>query len=292
VLVTTAALFAYVALGVGGGKLALALIGAGVLVALVGFLDDRRQMSVHVRLAAHAMAAVWALYCLGGLPPLRIGEHLLSLGWVGNSLGVAAIVWTLNLFNFMDGIDGLAASEAAFVAGAGALLGVVSGSAPDVSAAALALAAACCGFLMWNWPPAKIFMGDVGSGYLGYVVAVLALAATRENPVALWVWLILGGVFFVDATVTLVRRAVRGERTYEAHRSHGYQWLARRWDSHRRVTVAVLLVDVFWLLPCAAFATLRPRLAAVTTVVALVPLVALAIAAGSGRPEQPDRATS
>lgn len=290
--VTTSALLAFTALGVGGGQLALALIGGGVAVALVGFLDDRQQMPVHVRLAVHVMAAVWALYCLGGLPPLRIGEHLLSLGWVGNPLAVAAIVWTLNLFNFMDGIDALAASEAAFVAGAGALLGVVSGSTPTVPAVALAFTAACCGFLVWNWPPAKIFMGDVGSGYVGYVVAVLALAATRENPEALWVWLILGGVFFVDATVTLVRRAARGERIYDAHRSHGYQWLARRWGSHRRVTVAVMMLNLIWLLPCAFLATLHPDHAVAIVVVALAPLVALAIAAGSGRSENANSKTS
>src|SRR5947207_2584935 len=89
----------------------------------------------------------------------------------------------------------------------------------------------------------RIFMGDVGSGYLGYVIAAPALAATRENPVALWAWLILGGVFFVDATVILLRRVARGERVYQAHRSHAYQWLARRWGSHGQVTCAVLIVN-------------------------------------------------
>jgi Fuc2NAc and GlcNAc transferase len=195
----------------------------------------------------------------------------------------------LNLFNFMDGIDAIAASEAAFVAAAGALLGVVSGSMPGVSAVALAFAATCCGFLVWNWPPARIFMGDVGSGYLGFVLSVLALAAARDNSAALWIWLILGGVFFVDATVTLVRRLVRREHLHQGHRSHGYQWLARRWGSHLRVTVAVLAVNVFWLLPCAAFAALHPSQAATATCVALAPLVVIALAAGSGRPESPDR---
>src|SRR6185312_3312887 len=106
-----------------------------------------------------------------------------------------------------------------------------------VAAAALALGASWFGFLLWNWPPARIFMGDVGSGYLGYALGVLMLACARRNWSALWMWLMLGGAFFVDATVTLVRRAVRGERVYQAHRSHAYQWLSRRWRSHRRVTV-------------------------------------------------------
>ena len=131
-------------------------------------------------------------------------------------------------------------------------------------------------------------MGDVGSGFLGYVIAVLALAAARIDPVALWIWLILGGVFFVDATVTLLRRLLRGERVYEAHRSHAYQWLARRWGSHAKVTCAVLIVNVLWLLPCAVFAMRRPSLAAATVIFAFAPLVLLAIAT-SGRREANDR---
>lgn len=289
VLVTTAALCAFAACGIARERLTLALIGGGSLVAFVGFLDDRRQIPVHLRLAVHAAAATWAVYCLGGAPALRVGHDLLSLGWVGAPLAVIAIMWTLNLFNFMDGIDGIAASEAAFVAGAGALLGVVSGSMLEVPAVAAAFAASCCGFLAWNWPPARIFLGDVGSGYLGFILSVLALAAARDNPVALWIWLILGGVFFVDATLTLVRRLTRRERVYQAHRAHGYQWLARRWGSHLRVTIAVLAVNVFWLLPCAAFAAFRPWAAATATLVALAPLGAVALLAGSGRQERSGR---
>jgi Fuc2NAc and GlcNAc transferase len=157
----------------------------------------------------------------------------------------------------------------------------------DVAAVACILCAASAGFLIWNWPPAKIFMGDVGSGYLGYVIAVLAMAATRDNPAAVWVWLILGGVFFVDATVTLARRSLLGERLDEAHRSHAYQWLARRWRSHRRVTLSVLAVNVFWLLPAAWLAMRYPRAALWSLAGAFAPLIILAIAAGAGRREQP-----
>jgi len=117
------------------------------------------------------------------------------------------------------------------------------------------------------------------------VIAVLALAATRENPVALWAWLILGGVFFVDATMILVRRLLRGERAYEAHRSHAYQWLARRWGSHGKVTLAAVAVNLVWLLPCAVLAVRLPGYAAMSVIVALAPLAVLAIALGSGRAE-------
>ena len=202
------------------------------------------------------------------------------------------IVWTLNLFNFMDGIDGIAACEAVFVAWGGALLALFGGSSIEVPTVALMLGAACCGFLLWNWPPARIFMGDVGSGYIGYFVSVLAVAATRDNAVAVWVWLVLGGGFFVDSTVTLLRRTLRGERIHEAHRSHAYQWLARSWGSHRRVTVAIMMLNLIWLLPCAFLATLHPDHAVAIVIVALVPLVALAIAAGSGRRENANSKTA
>jgi Fuc2NAc and GlcNAc transferase len=119
------------------------------------------------------------------------------------------------------------------------LVRVIGGSAGEVPAPAAVLAFASAGFLCWNLPPAKLFLGDVDSGCLGYVIAVFALAAAGTHPSALRVWLILGGVFFVDVTVTLLRRWLRGERMFEAHRFHAHQWLARRWNSHGKVTMGV-----------------------------------------------------
>jgi Fuc2NAc and GlcNAc transferase len=263
----------------------LALEVGGLAVATVGFIDDRGKVPPGIRLVVHLAAASWAMYWLGSLPPLLVAGYVLKLGWIGQLLGVLAIVWTLNLCNFMDGIDGIAASEAAFVAFAGAWLSSRGGTEPQVAAAAWVFGAACVGFLLWNWPPARIFMGDVGSGYLGYVIGVLALAASRENPAALWVWLILGGVFFVDATVTLARRLLRGERVYEAHRSHAYQWLARRWGSHKSVTNTVVAVNVLWLLPCAIFSAYHPHWGLHMVLVALTPLGIAALGAGAGRRE-------
>jgi Fuc2NAc and GlcNAc transferase len=162
---------------------------------------------------------------------------------------------------------------------------LLAGSVGGVAVSALALGAACFGFLIWNWPPAKIFMGDVGSGYLGFVIGVLALAAARENSVTLWVWLILSGVFFVDATLTMARRCLRGERVYQAHRSHAYQWLARRWRSHKLVTATVVAINLLWLLPCAWLAIAWPKLVVWTVLIALGPVAVAAFAAGSGRSE-------
>jgi Fuc2NAc and GlcNAc transferase len=289
VLTATVALAGLALAGMIRPNLLLVLIGGGGAVAFAGFVDDRDSLPAVARLIVHLSAALWAVFWLGGLPAIVLHQQVVQLGWSGDVLAVVGVVWVLNLFNFMDGIDGIAASEAVFVTGGALLPMAICGVSGDVSAAALILGAACLGFLVWNWPPAKIFMGDVGSGYVGYAIATLALAAARQSPVAVWVWLILGGVFFVDASVTLVRRLIRGERVYQAHRSHAYQWLARRWGSHRRVTIVVMWVNCLWLLPCALLAALHPAYAAVATVASLAPLVALAIAAGAGRGETPKR---
>lgn len=275
VLATVSALGVLAAVGVVKPDLLLALTGGGLAVASVGLIDDRHPLPAWVRLIVHIAAAIWALFWLGRG----------SDGVVLQVLNVLAIVWVLNLYNFMDGIDGIAASEGIFVSWGGGGLLLALGGGLGVAAAAFAFGAACGGFLIWNWPPAKIFMGDVGSGYLGYVIAVLALASSHVNPVSLWVWLILGGAFFVDATVTLIRRTLRGDRVYQAHRSHAYQWLARRWGSHKRVTLTVLALNVSWLLPCAWFAMAHPGVAVWTAVVALIPLVLAALLTGAGRAE-------
>jgi len=284
-LTCSAGVAVFAACGVVGPRLLASLLGGGGMVAAVGFLDDRRPVPARWRLAVHALAAAWAVAWLGGLPPLQVGDHLLSSGWLGYALGMLGIVWALNLFNFMDGIDGIAASEAVFVSIGGVLLSLSSHSM-EVPAAACIFAAACAGFLLWNWPPARIFMGDVGSGYLGYVLAVLAIAAARDNPVAAWVWLILGGAFFVDATVTLIRRLLLGERIHEAHRSHAYQRLSRRWRSHRPVTLAVIALNVLWLLPAAWYAQRYPRFALWILAGAFAPLIVVVIAAGAGSVER------
>lgn len=267
------------------GAILIALLGGGIVVAAVGFLDDHHGLRPGLRLAAHFGAALWALAWLGAPASLRVGGHFISLGWEGYFLAAAGIVWTLNLFNFMDGIDGIAASEAIFIAGGGAALALIKGHAGAVPVTPFIVAASCLGFLLWNWPPAKIFMGDVGSGYLGYVIAVLALAAAKHDPVALWEWWILGGVFFVDATATLLRRLVRGERVYEAHRSHAYQWLARRWRGHLPATLSVVAVNFLWLFPWAWVASVFPRSAAWICATALLPLTVLALAIGAGKRE-------
>jgi glycosyltransferase WbpL len=284
VLASTAGFVAIHAIGGMATDLLIALLGGGSAVAIIGAIDDRRHVPARVRLAVHFVAAIWALTWLGP-PAFGFGANAMVASALSYIVSALAIVWTLNLFNFMDGIDGIAAAEAVFIAWAGAALTMLGLLSSDVATASLVLGAACCGFLCWNWPPARIFMGDVGSGFLGFVLAVLALAATRDDATASAAWLLLGGVFFVDATVTLLHRLIRREQLHQAHRTHAYQWLTRRWNSHRRVTLAVLAVNVAWLLPAAALATRNPRSAVWIVLIAFLPLIVVALWAGAGRPE-------
>ncbi|MBS0366262.1 MAG: glycosyltransferase family 4 protein [Proteobacteria bacterium] len=286
VLTTTTGLIVLASLGMLGTRLFLALLGGGIPVAVVGFFDDRLRVSVRIRFTVHVAAAIWAVVLLGGVPTLGSGAHLFQLGFAGHIVAILGIVWALNLFNFMDGIDGIAAAEGVFVMWGAALVGLLVGSADSLMLLEAIVGAACLGFLIWNWPPAKIFMGDVGSGYVGYVVGVIALASAHDGQLPWSAWLILGGAFLVDATVTLVRRAARGERVHEAHRSHAYQWLARRWGSHLPVTVAVAALNVFCLLPCALVAALHPASGFWIAVTTLAALAGLAVIAGSGRLEK------
>jgi Fuc2NAc and GlcNAc transferase len=286
VAVTTCGVGVLYAAGMLSLPLTAPLVLGGLSVAAVGFWDDVHSAPAAVRITVHFGAAVLAVYCLGTASVIRIGDSVADLGTMGPVLGVLAIGWILNLFNFMDGIDGIAASEAACVLFGGAGLGLfVAQSSPIQVAPELITGAVCLGFLRWNWPPAAIFMGDVGSGFLGYVIAVIALHSSQTSAVNFFAWLILGGVFFVDATLTLCRRLLRGERVYQAHRTHAYQWLARRWGSHSSVTIVVIIINLVWLLPCAAFAVKFPGSALWICILALAPLAVCAYLSGSGRPE-------
>lgn len=265
----------------------IALSGSGLLIAGIGYWDDHGHIPAQWRILVHLVAAVWAVTWLGGIGPVPFGSLWLPLGWIGDVMAVFFLVWLLNLFNFMDGIDGIAASEAVFAASsaAGLLLLTTPDQAPAVSWLAL-LAAAALGFLLWNWPPARIFMGDVGSGFLGMMLGLFALYTSTQARLNIWVWLILLGLFIVDATWTLLRRMSAGERWHEAHCSHAYQRLARAWQSHKKVTLAAWSVNLLWLLPLALLAATRPQIGVLCLVVAYMPLLLLAYLLGAGRAEQ------
>ncbi len=273
----------FYAVGVIPARLLIALAG-GVPVAAVGFVDDRRPLSARVRLLVHFAAAVWAVAWIGRVPVLAEGQRALGPVAVNFALCTIGIVWFLNIFNFMDGIDGIAASEAVLVCAGVSLFACSFAATVGVAAAAVAAGAAALGFLPRNWPKAKIFMGDVGSGYLGFVIAVVGVAFGVQRSAGAWCWLILAGVFVADSTVTLVRRIARGESVAIAHRTHAYQRLARRLG-HGKVTTAVIIIDVLWLLPCAYLSLEHPATAGWIALVAFIPLTAIALRTGAGRPD-------
>lgn len=254
---------------------------AGAWIALIGFLDDHGHIQARWRLLAHFIGAAWGLYWMGGAPALSIAGLPLAAGWLLNIAAAFYLVWLLNLYNFMDGIDGLASVEAICVTVGASVLYVLTG-AGDASLAPMLLAAAVLGFLIWNFPPAKIFMGDGGSGFLGLTLGILSLKAGWQAPELFWAWAILLGVFIVDATVTLLRRLIHGEKVYEAHRTHAYQYASRQWGSHVRVTLTVLAINVVWLFPIACLVALGKIDGSVGTAVAYAPLVFVALRLKAG----------
>ncbi|WP_176514166.1 MraY family glycosyltransferase [Pseudomonas faucium] len=263
---------------------ACALVGAGAGIAVLGFLDDHGHIAARWRLLGHFAGAAWVLFWLGGLPALSVFGYTFDMGLVGNVLALFYLVWLLNLYNFMDGIDGLASVEAICACVGGAVLYWLVGAYGAVWGP-LMLACAVLGFLIWNFPPARIFMGDAGSGFLGIALGVLSLQAAWVEPKLLPGWLILLGVFIVDATVTLIHRLLRGEKVYEAHRSHAYQFATRHYGRHLPVTLAVLLINLVWLLPLACAVALDVLDGWVGLLLAYAPLILLAVKFKAGQAE-------
>lgn len=236
--------------------LAVALAGGGTMIAAVGWIDDHRDLPALVRFAVQFLSAGWAMFWLGGLPALTVGSTQLSLGIAGTALGVIGIVWAINLYNFVDGIDGLAAGEAVTTGVIGGLILLAMGHY-GLAIVSLLIAAANAGFLPLNWAPADLFMGDVGSGMLGYLFAVLAIASENAGAVPLLIWVLLLGAFVFDATVTLCRRIAHGERWYHAHHSHAYQRMVQAGRSHAQVSSMILVINIV-LAVLAIVAWLRP----------------------------------
>ena len=252
-----------------------ALFGSGLLVAIIGFADDHGHIAARWRLLGHFIAAVWALFWLNGLAPLAFFGATIDLGLFGNILAAIYVVWMLNLYNFMDGIDGLASAEAICACVGTALIYWITGQAA-IAWVPLMLAGAVAGFFYWNFPPAKIFMGDAGSGFLGLILAVLSLGAAWIAPQLLWVWIIMLGTFIVDATWTLIRRLLRGDAVSQAHRSHAYQYASRLFKSHKKVTVAIVVINLLWLWPVALLVGLQHLEPLFGVLLAYLPLIGAA----------------
>jgi Fuc2NAc and GlcNAc transferase len=260
-----------------------------LVVGMLGFLDDKFKLAASLRLAVHFITAFWVLIMLNGLPDLGItglptGLHLAAL-----ILGSVLMVWILNLYNFMDGIDGIAAVQALLACVGVVIVASLGGhtiqTTPQIIALPLIVGMSMLGFLFWNFPPAKIFMGDVGSGFLGLLLISLAILSAKIDPKIFWAWMILLGIFIVDSSLTLFRRFLRRKKLSEAHRTHAYQYAARKYKSHKVVTVGALLVIIGWLLPLATLVGTNQLNPFTGVVIAYLPLVVVAYALGAGTDE-------
>lgn len=264
----------------------LSILPPALIIAFISFIDDKIGVSAGTRFVVHGLCAAWFIILNGAVPSTGL-PMLDNVPLLMAFVCVFGLVWLTNLYNFMDGIDGLAGAQAVFYSVSMSAFSFMSG-AQNIAAFSAILAASCTGFLIWNWPPARIFMGDTGSSCLGFIMGAMALYVSGQTEITVWTWIILLGVFLVDATVTLMRRIVSGQRWYEAHRSHTYQILSRRWNSHRRVTVVVSLVNIGWLLPMAVAAYLLPDRSLIIATIALAPLVGIAVNLGAGQLEAND----
>jgi Fuc2NAc and GlcNAc transferase len=245
------------ATGLMGHSLAYALLGGGLAITAVGYADDVYRVSTRFRFGVHLLAALWAVYWLKGFPIVDLGTWQFNLPIWGDILAVIGVIWVINLYNFMYGIDGLAGSEGFFIALAGCVaLAMMQG--PDCALLLLFFASAIAGFTVINWPPAKIFMGDVGSGFIGFVFAVIAIHTANLHNIPIVYWLMIMAVFICDATFTVVYRMLKGERWYAAHRDHAYQNLIAQGASHERVTLAILVLNVAVILPLAMLSLIYP----------------------------------
>lgn len=255
----------------------------GLLVALIGYLDDHgKVIAARWRLVAHFTAAVVAVYLLGGLPIMPIFGATLNLGQVGNVFAVVYLVWMLNLFNFMDGIDSITGIETLTTCLTLAIFIFIK-TESELWRVPVLLSAAVAGFLYFNLPPAKIFLGDVGSGFIGFTIGTISLVIAKTEPLHTWALIILLGVFIVDATVTLIRRLIDRKHAYIAHRTHAYQHLATNSGRHLTVSLGIAAINIFWLAPVAWLVTDEKLQPVIGVAVAYTPLIILAIYLKAGK---------
>ncbi len=200
----------------------------GIIISAVSFADDIYDLSPKIRLFVQFFVAILGLYFLGGLDALTFGLFDISNFLILNIFALLMIVWFINLTNFIDGINGYVGSEFVFLS--------LAGFTFFKDAHFIVLLSCVLGFLYWNWNKAKIFMGDVGSTLLGYNIAIFTIYYSNQEPTNLWIWITLFGVFWYDATITLIRRKLNKEKLSQAHKKHAYQRLTQAGWSHFKVT--------------------------------------------------------
>lgn len=208
----------------------------GAVIAVVGLIDDIVELSPKLRMIVFALVGATGLYIIGGLDTITFGLFSISNPIITSVIAMLLILWYINLTNFIDGIDSYLAMKFIFLSVAGLIF--FGGAHFAV------LGVSVLGFLYWNWHKAKIFMGDVGSTLLGYTIAIITIYYANIEASNLWIWVTLYGVFWFDATITLIRRKLNGEKLTEAHRKHAYQRLTQAGWSHSKVTLYATILNL------------------------------------------------
>jgi len=207
----------------------------GIPVALIGMIDDLWTISPYLRLLVQFLCATLAIFFLRGLLHIDLGFTILEPSLILNIAAILGTVWFINLFNFLDGIDGYISAEIMFICLSAFIL--------TGSVLPLFLSAATAGFLLRNWQPAKIFMGDVGSTLLGFTIAVFSIFFQNTCHSSVIIWLMLTSLFWFDASVTLLRRIINGEKISEAHKKHAYQRIVQSGFSHQQTVLSAIFIN-------------------------------------------------
>lgn len=246
------------------------IVFGGTVATVFGFVDDVVEIGTRTKLVIQSGLAVVVLISIDGQPLLNLPgiPHFVDL-----LLSWFALVWLMNLYNFMDGIDGMAASGATFLCLAAIASLILKGGDRGLLLVFSLLAACSFGFLIFNWPPASIFMGDSGSLFLGYCFGALIAKTVTAGQISLWTWLIVFAYFAGDTSTTTVLRMFMLKRWYGAHRSNAYQNLARICGSHRKVVLGVNLYHILWIFPLAIWSVLMPLTAPLASLLAIAPVV-------------------
>jgi UDP-N-acetylmuramyl pentapeptide phosphotransferase/UDP-N-acetylglucosamine-1-phosphate transferase len=214
------------------------LSGAGL--AIISIIDDVISLKPGIRLLIQTLSAISALYLLHGFEIHSIQQENIFVNIVIGFIAVVGIIWFINLFNFLDGIDAYASLEAIFL-----VLAIYFFVGSPVL---LVLCAAILGFLFWNWPKAKIFMGDVGSTQLGFILVVLGIYYHNSHEFAFINWIMLSSLFWFDASYTLFRRWRNKENISQAHKKHAYQRIVQAGYSHLKTDIYAIVINLVILL--------------------------------------------
>ena len=246
VLITLIGVLGLLLIGPARSMSLLTFLICGGIIAFVGWIDDMRSLSTTLRLAIQVLCALVSILGIGYFDKLTVGNSAFSFGLVGILFTIIWLVGLTNAYNFMDGIDGIAGGQA--VVGGLAWLGFgLIQQVPIVSIIGLLIASSSLGFLWHNWQPSRIIMGDVGATFLGYSFAVLPLLFENHTPIlenGLWFSMLVLWAFLADTGITMLRRALRRENIFQAHRSHFYQRLVISGWSHARVSALYIVLSV------------------------------------------------